>query len=108
MPAFNYTGRVVQVDSIKIRVESAYGFGACRHNMMKRFQNLLSDSTCVATQRRAAAVPHHDAAQRAEPADRAGGEYTARLRGDGGMSLHSSTCQLNLSRFGHTSPCPPI
>ena len=22
--------------------------------------------------------------------------------------LHSSTFQLNLSRFGHTSPCPPV
>jgi len=25
-----------------------------------------------------------------------------------GRSLHSSTSQLNLSRFGHTSPCPPV
>jgi len=22
--------------------------------------------------------------------------------------LHSSTFQLNLGRFGHTSPCPPV
>ena len=26
----------------------------------------------------------------------------------GGRGLHSSTFQLNLSRFGHTSPCPPV
>ena len=25
-----------------------------------------------------------------------------------GRGLHSSTFQLNLSRFGHTSPCAPI
>jgi len=25
-----------------------------------------------------------------------------------GRGLHSSTFQLNLSRFGHTSPCPPV
>ena len=27
---------------------------------------------------------------------------------DMGMGLHSSTFQLNLSRFGHTSPCSPV
>ena len=27
---------------------------------------------------------------------------------EGGRGLHSSTFQLNLSRFGHTSPCPPV
>ena len=26
----------------------------------------------------------------------------------GGRGLHSSTFQLNLSRFGHTSLCPPV
>jgi len=25
-----------------------------------------------------------------------------------GRGLHSSTFQLNLSRVGHTSPCPPV
>jgi hypothetical protein len=25
-----------------------------------------------------------------------------------GRGLHSSTSQLNLSRFGHTSSCPPV
>jgi len=25
-----------------------------------------------------------------------------------GRGLHSSTFQRNLSRFGHTSPCPPV
>jgi hypothetical protein len=25
-----------------------------------------------------------------------------------GRSLHSSTSQLNLGRFGHTSRCPPV
>ena len=25
-----------------------------------------------------------------------------------GRGLHSSTSQLNLSRFGHNSPCPPV
>ena len=25
-----------------------------------------------------------------------------------GRGLHSFTSQLNLSRFGHTSPCPPV
>jgi hypothetical protein len=25
-----------------------------------------------------------------------------------GRGLHSFTFQLNLSRFGHTSPCPPV
>ena len=25
-----------------------------------------------------------------------------------GRGLHSSTFQLNLSRFGHTYPCPPV
>ena len=25
-----------------------------------------------------------------------------------GRGLHSSTCQLNLSRVGHNSPCPPV
>jgi N-acetylgalactosamine kinase len=25
-----------------------------------------------------------------------------------GRGLHSSTSQLNLSRFGHTSPCAPV
>jgi hypothetical protein len=25
-----------------------------------------------------------------------------------GRGLHSSTFQLNLSRFGYTSPCPPV
>jgi len=25
-----------------------------------------------------------------------------------GRGLHSSTLQLNLSRLGHTSPCPPV
>jgi hypothetical protein len=25
-----------------------------------------------------------------------------------GRVLHSSTFQLNLSRSGHTSPCPPV
>jgi hypothetical protein len=25
-----------------------------------------------------------------------------------GRGLHSSTFQLNLSHFGHTSPCPPV
>jgi hypothetical protein len=25
-----------------------------------------------------------------------------------GRGLHSSTFQLTLSRFGHTSPCPPV
>jgi hypothetical protein len=28
--------------------------------------------------------------------------------GAGGRGLHSSTSQLNLSGFGHTSPCPPV
>ena len=34
----------------------------------------------------------------------------SRLGGDLGRGLHSSTFQLNLSRFGvlHTSPCPPV
>ena len=27
---------------------------------------------------------------------------------DKGRGLHSTTFQLNLSRFGHTSPCPPV
>jgi hypothetical protein len=26
----------------------------------------------------------------------------------GGRGLHSLTFHLNLSRFGHTSPCPPV
>jgi hypothetical protein len=26
----------------------------------------------------------------------------------GGRGLNSFTSQLNLSRFGHTSPCPPV
>ena len=32
------------------------------------------------------------------------------LEDDGrpGGGLHSSTFQLNLSRFGHTSPCHPV
>ena len=34
------------------------------------------------------------------------------MAGDGdavaGRGLHLSTIQLNLSRFGHTSPCPPV
>jgi hypothetical protein len=25
-----------------------------------------------------------------------------------GRGLHSTTFQLNISRFGHTSPCPPV
>ena len=25
-----------------------------------------------------------------------------------GRGLYSLTVQLNLSRFGHTSPCPPV
>jgi len=25
-----------------------------------------------------------------------------------GRGLHSSTFKLNQSRFGHTSPCPPV
>ena len=29
-------------------------------------------------------------------------------RGLEGRGLHRSTFQLNLSRFGHTSPCPPV
>jgi len=29
-------------------------------------------------------------------------------RKDTGRGLHSSTFQINLSRFGHTSPCPPV
>jgi len=28
--------------------------------------------------------------------------------GQEGRGLQSSTFQLNLSRFGHTSPCPPV
>jgi len=28
--------------------------------------------------------------------------------GPGGRGLHSSTCWLNLSRFGHTSPSPVV
>jgi hypothetical protein len=28
--------------------------------------------------------------------------------GTAGRGLHSSTFQLNLSPFGHTSPCPPV
>ena len=31
-----------------------------------------------------------------------------RLREVCGRGLDSSTSQLNLSRFGHTSPCPPV
>ena len=27
---------------------------------------------------------------------------------DFGRGLHSSPFQLNLSRFGHTTPCPPV
>jgi len=42
-------GRAVQVDGIKTRFESAYGFSAGRNNMMNRFQTLLSRSTCAAT-----------------------------------------------------------
>jgi hypothetical protein len=45
--------------------------------------------------------------------------YHARMRGGaggadddnddiGGRGLQSSTSQLNLSRFGHTSSCPPV
>jgi hypothetical protein len=40
-----------------------------------------------------------------------GGQETAEggggYGGNGGRGLHSSTSQLNLTRFGHTSPSPP-
>ena len=42
---------VMQVDSIKTRVESAYGFSACIYDMKNRFQRLLSISTFAATPR---------------------------------------------------------
>jgi hypothetical protein len=29
-------------------------------------------------------------------------------RHQGGKGLHSPTFQLNLSRYGHTSRCPPV
>ena len=35
-------------------------------------------------------------------------ERWSELAGKHGRDLHSSTSQLNLSRFGHTSPCPPV
>ena len=38
--------------------------------------------------------------------DRAVGDFEKCAVCGGG--LHSSTSQLNLSRFGHTSPCPPV
>jgi len=38
----------VQVDSIITCVESAHVFSALSYNMMKRFQTLLSSSTCAA------------------------------------------------------------
>jgi len=38
-----------------------------------------------------------------------GGEVLSAVRGGhAGRGLHSSTFQPNLSRFGHTSPCPPV
>jgi hypothetical protein len=42
-------GGAVQDDSMKPRVESAYGFSTRSCNMMDRFQTLLSISTCAAT-----------------------------------------------------------
>jgi hypothetical protein len=30
------------------------------------------------------------------------------VRAGDGRGLHSSTIQLNISRFGRTSPCPPV
>jgi hypothetical protein len=41
-----------------------------------------------------------------EPGHRGGAGV--HVQGDGGRGLHSSTFQLNLGRFGHTSPCPPV
>ena len=37
-----------------------------------------------------------------------GGVTPLMLAASGGRGLHSFTFQLNLSRFGHTSPCPPV
>jgi E3 ubiquitin-protein ligase UBR4 len=39
--------------------------------------------------------------------DEDGDDYDEDIRG-GGRGLHSSTFRLNVSHFGHTSPCPPI
>jgi hypothetical protein len=44
-------GKAVQVDGIKPRVESAYGFSALNWNIINCFQRLLSVSTCAATTR---------------------------------------------------------
>jgi hypothetical protein len=38
----------------------------------------------------------------------AGGAAGAAAGGAAGRGLHSFTFQLNLSRFGHTSPCPTV
>ena len=47
-----------------------------------------------------------EAAVAAAAAEAAAGASPA--AGTGTRGLHSSTIQLNLSRFGHTSPCPPV
>jgi hypothetical protein len=44
-----YVVGAVLVDSIRTRVESAYGFSASHYNVMNRFQTLLANSTCAAT-----------------------------------------------------------
>jgi len=45
----DHLGRAVQVDILKIHVESACGFSACNYNVTTCFQLLLSNSTCTAT-----------------------------------------------------------
>jgi hypothetical protein len=61
-------------------------------------------------------VQHEQAARRVGPGSGAADLRAERQRtGAGaagmsamGMGSHSSTFQLNLSRFGHASPCPPV
>jgi len=55
--------------------------------------------------------PHTNASQfyvTAAPLAFLDGKKVAFGRVIDGRGLHSSTFQLNLSRFGHTSPCPPV
>ena len=84
-------GRAVQLDSIKIPVESAPGFSAFNSNVMNRFQTLLSISTCAATIRRAGAVRRVPARElpglgrhRADPVAGPAGRCGALAAGRGG------------------------
>jgi len=99
-------GKAVQVDPIKPTLKAPGTKRLKLKYVLNGFQVLLSISTCAATPW---AVVHHVCGGRQAPpapAAPARGQGSVGRGGRGGVAgrgLHSSTSQLNLSRFSHST-----